>query len=96
MIYTPFACVDMILREHRNGTLTNPQTCTKIEFRGYEISVAMDSSLCFGRDLRRTDIRVFKDDKDVSDQFLDTDCNMIYGSGEELFRVMERIRNLTN
>lgn len=83
----------MLLIEARKGTLINPQVCTKVEFRGYEISIAMDSSLQYGRDLSRTDIRVYKDDKDVSEKFLDEGCNMIYGTAEELFRVMKMIES---
>ena len=95
MIHTPFGVIQLMLREHQQkGTVLNPSVCTKIEFKGYEISIAMDSSLQFGRDLVRSDIRVFKDDKEVSQFFYDEGCNMIYGTAEELFRVMKQIESI--
>lgn len=92
MIHTPFGVIKLMLDEHReNGTILNPSVCTKIDFKGYEISIAMDSSLKFGRDLVRSDIRVYKDNKDVSKDFLVEDENMLYGDAETLLRIMKQI-----
>lgn len=91
-IHTPFGVVSRMLTEHQQtGTVLNPSVCTKIEFSGYEISIAMDSGICFGNDLTRSDIRVFKDDKEVTDRFLRGDEKMLYGDGETLYRVMQQI-----
>jgi hypothetical protein len=92
MIYTPRSMIDAINREDKNGTLINPQVCTKIEFRGYEISIAMDSSIGPG-DLRRSDIRIYKDNEDVT-KVLFPDDAMLYGHGEELKRVFDKISGL--
>lgn len=64
---------------------------TKIEFLGYEISIAMDN--CFGnrQNLSRTDIRVYdKNDEDITDLFAAED--EILSSGEALFNIMNTIR----
>ena len=54
-IFTPRSCIKRILDDPDNG---NPQTCTKIMYKGYEISISMDSGHCDG-DLTRTDLRVY-------------------------------------
>lgn len=42
--------------------------CTKIEYKGFEISIASDSSCKENeRILTRTDLRVYKDDIDVTE-----------------------------
>lgn len=92
MIYTPFSVVGVMLSEFRErGTILNPSVCTKIEFKGHEISVAMDSSLKFGNNLARTDIRVYRENKDVSSEFFQEDETMLYGDAETLLRVMNQI-----
>jgi hypothetical protein len=63
MIYTP-RCVIGMLEHPMFRTVTNKQVCTKINFRGFEISIAMDSSHGPG-DLTRSDIRVFDQDRGV-------------------------------
>ena len=95
MIYTPRSVVSMIERNcrTRGPGVGNAQVNTKIEFYGYEISIAMDSSLGAG-DLTRADIRVYHDDQDVSERFHAPECNMIYGTAGELFRVMNAINDL--
>lgn len=100
MIYTPRGCVDLMLAEYRRGTLINPSVCTKIEYRGYEISIAMDSSIGPG-DLRRSDIRVFTlpgsiPGVDVSSDFFEADENMLYGTAETLIRVFKKIDEMAS
>jgi hypothetical protein len=60
----------------------NKCVCTKIPYKGFEISISMDSSHGDG-DLFRSDIRVYDDkDKDVTHRF--DESNFIYGTGEAL------------
>lgn len=94
-IYTPRGSIDLLLNPLTQD-ITNKQVCTKIEFRGYEISISMDSSHTNG-DLFRSDIRVFSllTGEDVSLNFLADGCSMIYGSSEELFRIMTLIIEYT-
>lgn len=96
-IHTPFSVVARMLTEHQQtGRVLNPSVCTKIPFMGYEISIAMDSSICFGNDLSRADIRVYKDDVEVTEQFLWEGENMLYGDGDTLFRIMATISGMEN
>jgi hypothetical protein len=92
MIYTPRASIDMlyVLPQRKNT-----QVCTKIEYKGFEISIAMDSSHGDG-DLRRSDIRVYgcagnSHGLDVTEDFYIDDENMLVGTGEVLKRVMDQI-----
>jgi len=89
MIYTPRQCIDM-LKSPLNDGLT-PMVCTKIEYKGYEISISMDSSHGPG-DLTRSDIRVYTNPGavpgvDCTDSFLEDGEYMLYGNGETLRRV---------
>jgi hypothetical protein len=90
MIYTPRECVDMM--QHRlSKYITNPCVCTKIEYKGYEISISMDSSNGPG-DLTRSDIRVYTNPGsvpgvDCTDSFLEEGEDMLYGDGETLRRI---------
>jgi len=84
MIYTPRPMIDAILSLGASGQLTNPQVCTKIEFRGYEISVAMDASHGRGA-LARTDIRIYKGEEDVTKVLFPNDACLI--DAEDLARV---------
>lgn len=97
MIYTPRAAIDLLEYQFQNPYPApgNKSTCTKVMFHGYEISIAMDSSHGPG-DLSRSDIRVYRDNRDVSEDFHAPDCNMIYGTAEELFRVMKAIEQREN
>jgi hypothetical protein len=63
---------------------------TKIRFRGYEISIAMDDSCGKLRQLSRTEIAVFRDDKEVSSEFRHAS-----GDAENLFLLMKSIDELT-
>ncbi len=88
MIYTPRPMIDAILSLGSAGQLTNPQVCTKIEFRGYEISVAMDASHGRGA-LARTDIRIYQGDKEVTKDLFPNDSCLI--DAEDLARVFSVI-----
>ena len=85
MIYTPF-----------NGT---DHTCTKINFRGFEISIAMDDrSLGGGQPLTRTTLIVYKDGKDVTAELpgiTNVDLEGIRDcDAEDLYKVMQAIANM--
>ena len=90
MIYTPRESIDMLfhplVREQ-----ANKQVCTKIEYKGYEISISMDSSHGPGH-LTRSDIRVFRGNYDVSADFLEEGERMLYGDAVTLHRIMDQIR----
>jgi len=92
MIYTPRASIDLLMHP-RLYTQKNKAANTKIEFKGFEISIAMDSSHGDG-DLTRTDIRVYKENDDVTIRFLDKDEYMLYGNAETLLRVMKQIEQM--
>lgn len=104
MIHTPRGCIDLILAENRRGTLINPSVCTKIDFKGYEISIAMDSSLGLG-DLSRADIRVYTapgavPGQDVTSEIIERSSlfrgqNMIYGTAESLYEVFKVIEQMS-
>lgn len=84
-IYTPLSCVAGILH-HSNNLTHNPrnyQTCTKIVFGSYEISIAMDQSLMRNNDLKRTEIRIYQDEKDVTSEFMDA-WNEIHSPDDEV------------
>lgn len=95
MIYTPRSPIEMMLLEdQQTGRVRNAQVCTKILYKGHEISIAMDSSLGLG-DLTRSDIRVFSEDsQDITAHFLESDESMLYGDAETLLRVMKKIEQL--
>lgn len=85
MIYTPY-----------NGT---DHTCTKINFRGFEISIAMDDrSLGGRRPLTRSTLIVYKDGKDVTAEL--PGITNVFPEGirdceaEDLFKVMQAIASL--
>jgi hypothetical protein len=98
MIYTPRCVIDLLIHPE-NRHQSNKQVCTKIEYRGYEISIAMDSSHGDG-DLWRSDIRVFTlpgaaPGADATGTFLEADERMLYGTAETLIRVFKKIDELT-
>jgi hypothetical protein len=98
MIYTPRVAIEMLRTGYFAGAHRNPCVCTKIPYKGYEISISMDSSHGDG-DLHRTDIRVFTapgsvPGVDCTVGFLREDENMLYGDGETLLRVMQHIDEL--
>ncbi len=88
MIYTP-----------RSGNTDH--TCTKINFRGFEISIAMDDrSLGGNRPLTRTTLAVFKDENDVTAELPGITNVTEYGirecDAEDLYKVMQAIAALPN
>lgn len=91
MIYTPRVCTDMI-EEQATWPSPHRSVCTKIDFKGYEISISMDSSHGPG-DLCRTDIRIYQKDADVTSMFCAADEFMLYGNAETLLRVMKQIES---
>ena len=98
-IYTPRVCIDMLKHLFFAGAVSNPMVCTKIPYKGYEISISMDSSHGPG-DLQRTDIRIYSINEtnielDVTEQFLQAGENMIYGYGEDLHRVFKMIDEIS-
>jgi hypothetical protein len=77
------------------GVRTNDpsRNVVKIEFKGFEISIAMDDGLR-GRDLTRAMISVYKDDNDVTASLgLEkvTEDGLIDPTGEDLFKIMQAI-----
>lgn len=98
MIYTPRAVIALHEYKLKHGAVQNPCVCTKIEFKGYEISISMDSSHGPG-DLFRSDIRVYTkpanvEGVDVTSGFLREDENMLYGDAETLLRIMKKIETM--
>jgi hypothetical protein len=93
LIYTPLPMV--IANQTRDNG--NYQTCTKINYYGFEISVASDQSLCAGNELQRTEIRIYKDNHDVTDRFVkhynDNNCfqTNMFTSPEDLHFIMDTI-----
>lgn len=65
-IFTPHSVIGGILRAKEGDY----QTCTKIMFGSYEISIASDQSCTAGNDLIRSEIRIYLNDRDVTNYFL--------------------------
>lgn len=93
-IYTPLECVTANMRRENR----HYQTCTKIDYFGYEISIASDQSLTRDNNLVRTEIRVYLGNVDITDRFVDkynkinsSDLN-IFTSPENLHFIMDCIR----
>ena len=93
-IYTPLECVTANMRRENRYY----QTCTKIDYFGYEISIASDQSLTRDNNLQRTDIRVYLSNVDLTQRFVDqynkinsSDLN-IFTSPEDLHFIMDCIR----
>lgn len=95
MIYTPRCIIEFLVTTPR---LRNKQVCTKIEYKGFEISISMDSSHGPG-DLARSDIRVYTapgavPGADCTSEFLADGETMLYGDAETLLRVMKKIETM--
>lgn len=87
-IYTPRVSINMLLGD---PTQKNKSTCTKIPYRGLEISIAMDSSHGDG-DLRRSDILVDDTDgKDITFELLPQYDGVIPATAEALKEAFEAI-----
>lgn len=93
-IYTPLECVTANLRRENQ----HYQTCTKIDYFGYEISIASDQSLTKDNSLVRTEICIYEGVGDVTGHFVDL-YNKInssdlhtFTSPEDLHFIMDCIR----
>jgi hypothetical protein len=64
------------------------QANTKIEFKGYQISIAMDDSCGTMEHYSRTDIRIYHGDSDVTENFNDVLQDSCLRSSDDLFNVM--------
>jgi len=98
MIYTPRVCISMLEAFATHGKITNPTVCTKIEYKGFEISISMDSSHGAG-DLARSDIRIYTvpgaiKATDCTSKFLEGNELMLYGDAATLLRVMKKIESM--
>lgn len=99
MIYVPRAIIELLYRNFREGRTSNPCVCTKIDYKGYQISISSDTSHTVG-DLFRTDIRVFTNPgavpgADVTDMFLSEGEDYLHGTGQVLHEVMNQIDELS-
>jgi hypothetical protein len=95
MIYVPREVISLLALKIRRGENSNPCVCTKMKYKGYEISISSDASHGAG-DLFRTDIRVYTDpgaapQVDVTELFLAEGETMLYGDVETLYRVLDTI-----
>lgn len=97
MIYTPLSCI----KQNNRATPGAYQTCTKIMYGSFEISIAMDQSCGSVNDLHRAEIRIYGGTsftKDCTDDFLarhkevhGDDIN-IFTTPEDLFWIMNEIQ----
>lgn len=87
-IYTPLRMVKAI----KTTEDSSYQICTKIRYFDCEISIVMDQSCDVGNDLNRTEIRVYWDEQDITEEFMKdgTDQDMLTDA-EDLHRVMNEI-----
>lgn len=97
--YIPRPMVDFI--HSTREELTNPCICVKFPYKGFEVSLALDSSHMKG-DLFRGDIRVyaqglepfFKKNSDVTEALFPRKT-ILYGTVEQLVGVFRRIDRWT-
>lgn len=97
MIYTPLSCV----KQNQRATPGAYQTCTKIMYGSYQISIAMDQSCGPVNELDRAEIRIYGGTdfaRDYTNDFLarhkevhGDDIN-IFTSPEDLFWIMSEIQ----
>lgn len=95
-MYVPKSVITRII-SHNEGLksgkekITNWNVCIKIPYKGFLISLGIDSSLG-DNDLKRSDFIVEKDGKDVSkDFYTDPEQYMLYGSMETLLSICAKI-----
>lgn len=67
--------------------------CVVIPFKGYEISIAMDDSCGAFKNFYRTDVRVYKDEIDVTDKFLEGGKDRLGDDAETLLKIMKQIES---
>jgi len=94
-IYTPRVCISLLLGDPKQK---NKSVCTKIPYRGYTISIAMDSSHGDG-DLFRSDILVDNANGDcvtalVFEEFKEQ--RVIYADADALKRAFAGIDKLVD
>lgn len=93
MIFIPRSCINLITQQHDRGELINPSICIKMMYKGYEISIGCDSSICPG-DLTRTDIRVYQGESVVTQKVCGSlGERIISGTVENLMLVISCIDN---
>lgn len=94
-IYVPRSVIQQITYMHNKKQLTNPCICVRFERKGYEVSLSMDSSLGPG-DLKRADIRIYRNNDDVTKDFmfLFQDDNIIVGTVDNLMICLNHIDSL--
>jgi hypothetical protein len=95
-IYIPRSVIESITYEHDKGSLINANVCVKFDRKGYEISLAIDSS-CGPGDLRRCEIRIYHGQQDVTDEFMNLfpRCNLIYGDIDNLIACIAEVDRRT-
>lgn len=85
--YVPRAVVTMLQQTPRP---TNPNVCVKVEYKGFEISLALDSSHGSG-DLKRGDFRIYGlDAVDFTERVmadLKEEGAVLYGDLETLIKI---------
>lgn len=94
-IFTPAIAIQAVSNpDYHNRQIISQKTCTKIMFRGYEISVAMEGNYypeCRATThLARTEIRVFVGNDDLTARFLRPGEHCLQDS-IDLLRVMKQI-----
>lgn len=78
---------DISMIQRSRNMLAN--VCMKIPYKDYEISISCDDSSGCAADLTRSDIRVYKNDKDVTKEVMLV--SHVYADAEALRRAMDRI-----
>jgi hypothetical protein len=94
-IYVPRSVIQQITYIHDKKQLTNPCVCVRFERKGYEVSLSMDSSLGPG-DLKRAEIRIYKNNVDVTNDFmfLFQNAGIIVGNIDNLMACLNHIDSL--
>lgn len=95
-IFIPRSVIESITYGHDKGSLFNPNVCVKFERKGYEISLAIDSSCGFG-DLRRGEIRIYHGKQDVTGDFMNLfpRQNVVYGDIDSLLACIAEVDRRT-
>lgn len=79
----------------------NEQVCTRIEFRGFEISIAMDAFHAGSPALMRRTLAVYYNDRDVTANFYPSEGvrmtldGVVDCTGDDLFDIMKQIVEAT-
>lgn len=94
-MYVPKSVITRIVKMADNiangrEVVTNWNVCVKIPYKGYLISLAIDSSLT-DTDLKRGDFQVEHEDVDITKEFLIGDQYILYGEMETLLSICGQI-----